>query len=222
MIENLKDYLVNYPLFAAEENKRPMGNFSLKSFRRSSALGPHPPLPGPQVLLSSDDYRAPVPTNKDQVNFPCELIHPRVGELHHRWLSHPPSSEAPCPRQASSNQLGVTKSTPISSSVLEDFSYLIIASVQQKKTNMVIDSRKGILYPDSECTEDWTGPWKMLIPVEILFFLTACYYRRSTKWKWKKYEWLESGVSLCVQAISNVLHVTTTVQWILLSVVFIT
>lgn len=30
------------------------------------------------------------------------------------------------------------------------------------------------------------------------FFLTACYYRLSTKWKWKKYEWVGvRGIIVC-------------------------
>lgn len=47
----------------------------------------------------------------------------------------------------------------------------------------------------------WMGPWKiLLIPVEVLIFLMACYYRSATKRKWKKYEWVGvMGVIMCAR-----------------------
>ena len=121
-----------------------------------------------------------------------------------RWIT---LSEAPCPRQTSSNQLGSSKVH--SNQLLCAWGFLGYLSgsfwwpQKENKHGDWQQKRNSVIQILNVYRAVWIGPWKiLLIPVEILFFfLTACYYRLSTKWKWKKYEWV--GVRGIIACPSN-------------------
>lgn len=132
---------------------------------------------------------------------PCELITPRGGDI---WLAESYSilwnslPEAGFFKQARESPFQLALSAWCF------LGYLTGSFWWPQKENKRSDwqkKRNSVIQIMNVYRVVWMGPWKiLLIPVEVLIFLMACYYRSSTKWKWKKYEWVGvMGVITCAR-----------------------